>query len=217
MNHALKVDKIYVDKSYANKNAIDKDAISQAFGKAANGYDKHAAFQRDVGMRLMAKLPQNLTNKRVLDLGCGTGYFSQKLIERGADVVCFDLSLAMLAQAKNRCGDDHVAYLQGDAEQLPFADNQFDYVFSSLALQWCQYLTIPLMEIRRVTKLGGKAVFSTLLDGSLYELKQAWQKIDSYQHVNDFGALNQVNIALAQSQCHSHHLDLPVIDRKSVV
>ena len=65
----------------------NKHAIASSFGKAADTYDKHAAFQRDVGHRLLDKLPKNLTGLRVLDLGCGTGYFSQLLQQRGADVV----------------------------------------------------------------------------------------------------------------------------------
>ncbi|EGU30081.1 malonyl-ACP O-methyltransferase BioC [Vibrio scophthalmi] len=206
MNPALRVDELDMDVSY-----IDKNAIAEAFGKAALGYDQHAAFQRDVGTRLINQLPSDLSSYRILDVGCGTGYFSQQLRDRGAEVVAFDLSRAMLQQAKNRCGEERVHYQQGDAEQLPFADNQFDYVFSSLALQWCQDLAVPLREMRRVTKPGGQLLFSTLLDGSLRELKQAWAKIDTYQHVNDFISLNQVNIALAQSHCHTHHLDLPAI------
>lgn len=54
----------------------DKSAIAQAFGKAAAHYDQHAAFQRDVGLRLLQKMPSCLKGLRVLDLGCGTGYFS---------------------------------------------------------------------------------------------------------------------------------------------
>ncbi|EED27835.1 biotin synthesis protein BioC [Vibrio sp. 16] len=50
-----------------------------------------------------------------------------------------------------------------------------------------------------------------MLDGSLSELKQSWAKIDSYQHVNDFISTNQVKIALAQSGCVNHRLDLPSI------
>jgi len=54
----------------------DKAAIAQAFGKAAQSYDRHAAFQRDVAQRLLAKLPDNLSGWHILDLGCGTGYCS---------------------------------------------------------------------------------------------------------------------------------------------
>tara|TARA_Y100001956_G_scaffold79258_1_gene92131 strand:- start:4453 stop:5256 length:804 start_codon:yes stop_codon:yes gene_type:complete len=189
----------------------DKSAIAEAFGKAASTYDAHAAFQRDVGQRLLDNMPLDLSGKKVLDVGCGTGYFSQLLRARGAEVVCFDLSEEMLLAARSRCGVSHMSYHQGDAEQLPFKSNTFDFVFSSLALQWCQDLAIPLAEMRRVTKAHGGIYFSTLMDGSLYELKKAWAKIDTYQHVNEFIGANQVKIALAQSGCHSHRLDLASI------
>ncbi|MGR5237747.1 malonyl-ACP O-methyltransferase BioC [Vibrio alfacsensis] len=189
----------------------DKEAIASSFGKAANTYDKHAAFQRDVGQRLLEKLPSDLTNKRVLDLGCGTGYFSELLQQRGADVVCADISPAMLDKARERCGDKRMSYVLADAENLPFDDLSFDYVFSSLALQWCADLSFPLSEIRRVLNVTGKGCFSTLVDGSLSELRESWSKIDTYQHVNDFITFNQVKVALAQSRCHNHHLNLTSI------
>ncbi|MGD8230698.1 malonyl-ACP O-methyltransferase BioC [Vibrio sp. TRT 1302] len=194
----------------APERVNDKAAIADAFGRAAKTYDQHAEFQRDVGLRLLAKMPQDLTGKTVLDLGCGTGYFSLELIKRGATVICFDLSQQMLDTAKQRCGEI-AKYLQGDAEALPFENHSIDFAFSSLALQWCDDLSVPLRELRRVIKPLGSIYFSTLLDGSLNELKQAWSKIDSYQHVNQFISVNQVKIALAQSECHTHQLDLPTI------
>jgi len=190
---------------------VNKKAIAEAFGRAANTYDQHAAFQRDVGHRLLDKMPSDLSDKTVLDIGCGTGYFSHELLKRGATVVCFDLSDKMLAEARARCGELDVHYQQGDAECLPFDSGSFDYIFSSLALQWCEDLSVPLREIKRVVKPEGSAYISTLLDGSLLELKKAWAKIDSYQHVNDFISFNQVKIALAQSECHAHQLDLAPI------
>jgi len=192
-------------------NLVNKTAIAEAFGRAAKSYDQHAAFQRDVGERLLEKMPNDLTGKTVLDIGCGTGYFSLELLKRGAHVICFDLSEQMLEAAKDRCGDLATTYQQGDAEQLPFSNSSVDYVFSSLALQWCLDLSVPLREIKRVVKPHGQAYLSTLLDGSLCELKQAWAKIDSYQHVNEFISNNQVKIALAQSECHEHQLDLAAI------
>ncbi len=186
----------------------DKEAISKAFSKAACTYDKHAAFQRDIGHRLLEQLPKNLSGLRILDLGCGTGYFSDQLKQRGANVVCADLSPAMLEQARQRCGDSDVSYVLADAEALPFTEGEFDIVFSSLALQWCDDLSVPMNEIRRVLKPMGKGYFTTLVDGSLYELKQSWLKIDSHQHVNEFITFNQVKIALAQAQSAKHHLNL---------
>ena len=185
-----------------------KEAIAEAFGKAAQNYDRHAQFQRDVGTMLLAGMPQDLTGVKALDIGCGTGYFSELLSERGAEVTAADLSVEMLEQAQVRCGNKVASYQQADAEALPFADSTFDLVFSSLALQWCQDLSVPLRELKRVTRGGGKIVFSTLMDGSLSELKQAWSKIDAHQHVNQFLTEKQIKIALAQSGAHKHHLDL---------
>ncbi|MDF2152499.1 malonyl-ACP O-methyltransferase BioC [Vibrio sp. CAU 1672] len=189
----------------------DKAAIASSFGKAAQSYDQHAAFQRDVGERLLARLPQDLSGNTILDLGCGTGYCSAALRARGAQVVCGDISQAMLDKAQERCGTTGMLYRIADAEKLPFADNSFDYVFSNLALQWCADLSVALNEMRRVVKPGGRVLFTTLLDGSLAELRRAWGKIDAYQHVNNFITHNQVKIALAQARCHGHQLDLNTI------
>lgn len=104
-----------------------------------------------------------------------------------------------------------MSYQLADAEQLPFASACFDMVFSSLALQWCEDLSLPLSEIRRVLKPDGQAFLSTLLDGSLFELEQAWRSVDHHRHINQFISINQVKIALAQAGCSQHHLDLAAI------
>ncbi|MEZ8144225.1 malonyl-[acyl-carrier protein] O-methyltransferase BioC [Enterovibrio norvegicus FF-33] len=183
----------------------EKNAIKDAFSRAAATYDQSAAFQRRVGHELMSLLP-DWQEKTVLDLGCGTGYFSEQIAKHGAQVIALDLSEQMLEHARARCGDA-LQYVSGDAESLPFADNSVDVVFTSLALQWCNDLSVPLQEMKRVVRPGGTILFSTLLDGSLYELKQAWSQVDSRQHVNTFLTLKQVNLALAQAGSANHHLE----------
>ncbi len=109
-------------------------------------------------------------------------------------MVCADISHAMLEQAKQRCGDEGMSYQLADAEQLPFASACFDMVFSCLALQWCEDLSLPLSEIRFVLKPHGQAFLSTLLDGSLFELEQAWRSVDHHRHINQFISINQVKL-----------------------
>ena len=200
-----------VAESAANRAGADKQAIADAFGKAAKKYDQAAAFQRQVGHHLLSYLPPlHAAGSKVLDVGCGTGYFSAQLAERGFEVCAADLSAPMLEQAAQRCGD-RVSYLLADAEHLPLADDQFDVAFSSLALQWCDDLSVPLRELRRVVKPGGRIVFSTLAEGSLQELVQAWQQVDQYQHVNDFLSQKTIKLALAQAGCQTSHLEfLPI-------
>ena len=189
----------------------DKQAIAEAFGRAARHYDKAAAFQRRVGHLLLDQLPALIpAGSRALDLGCGTGYFSEQLQLRGYRVCAADLSVQMLDQAQIRCGDK-VSYLEADAENLPLDDNQFDVAFSSLALQWCEDLSVPLRELRRVVKPGGLILFSTLADGSLSELSSSWQRVDQYQHVNNFLSQNAIKLALAQAGGVNHNLEFTPI------
>ncbi|MCE0496208.1 malonyl-ACP O-methyltransferase BioC [Vibrio salinus] len=186
----------------------NKEYIANAFSKAAHCYDRHAQFQRDVADILLANIPDNLAGKRILDLGCGTGYVAKALLERGAHVTCVDISEGMLQVAEKMLGTQQVSYLCADAEQLPIPDGTFDYVTSSLALQWCEDLSRPMTEIKRVLKSDGTAYFSTLLDGSLDELRWSWAQVDRHQHVNVFKSLKRVKLALAQSDIENHQLDL---------
>lgn len=189
----------------------DKSAIAAAFGRAAQTYDRSAAFQRDVGLRLLSRLPEDLTGLSVLDLGCGTGFFTKMLAERGAEVTACDLSSAMLEKTHERCQGFDIRYVQADAEALPFSPHEFDLVFSSLALQWCVDFSVPVREVKRALKSKGQLFFSTLADGSLCELRHAWSEVDSYQHVNDFITPSGLNIALAQADSHGHQLDFEAI------
>lgn len=179
---------------------MNKIAVEQAFSKAAKTYDQHAAFQRQVGQLLMNKLPRDLSGLEVLDLGCGTGYFTELLALRGAKVTAFDLSEAMLIECQSRCANLSVNYVKGDAERLPFEAHSFDLIFSSLAMQWCTQLDGLMSSLVRVLKPQGQLVYSTLLDGSLIELQMAWQQVDSHsQHVNQFHLIEKLESAVAQS------------------
>lgn len=190
----------------------DKIAVAQAFSKAAKTYDQHAAFQRQVGQLLMDKLSHDLSGLKVLDLGCGTGYFTQLLALRGAQVTAFDLSGDMLAVCQSRCTNLPVTYLKGDAEQLPFEPQSFDLIFSSLALQWCHQVDALMISLVRILKSQGKLVYSTLLQGSLIELHTAWQQVDQqYQHVNQFHQIGCLKSAASQSgasQCQLESLQI---------
>ncbi|WP_427981867.1 malonyl-ACP O-methyltransferase BioC [Agarivorans sp.] len=173
---------------------IDKRIVAQAFSKAALTYNQSAQLQQQVGQHLLSLAPPRCY-QTALDLGCGTGYFARPLLSKAQSLLAIDLSHAMASQAKSEHAS--ITALVSDAEQLALANNSVDLVFSSLALQWCNSLSGALSEIKRVLKPGGVALFSTLLDGSLYELQQAWQAVDQRPHVNRF--LTQAQVADAIS------------------
>lgn len=191
---------------------IDKEAVKASFSKAAYQYDIFADLQREVGHQLMSLMNLNVSNSHVLDLGCGTGYFSNLLInlDKVSRLTCFDLSPAMLAQVsdKLRLNQEANTYQlrQGDIDHLPFTEPQFDLVFSSLVLQWSQNLAHCLKQIKGTLNEQGKLGFSTLLSGSLFELEEAWSEVDNNKHINQF--LSQQNVLDAVKQAGFNHINL---------
>ncbi|GLX80343.1 malonyl-[acyl-carrier protein] O-methyltransferase [Thalassotalea insulae] len=165
--------------------------IAKSFGLASHSYDISARLQRYSGKHLMPWLP-NRNDLTVLDLGCGTGFFTEILAQRFEHVFGLDISGKMLSFAKeNR--DQEITWLHGDAYKLPLADKSVDLVYSNLMIQWCDDLTIVVNEILRVLKPGGLFIFSTLVEGTLFELKSSWAQVDQDKHVIDFKTEQQLS------------------------
>ncbi len=176
---------------------INKQAVEASFSKAAEHYDQFAQLQRDIGVQLLKGISADKPSN-VLDLGCGTGYFSEKLadIYPHSALTCFDLSSAMLEQVKQK-DLAQVTCLQGDIDKLPFPKNVFELIFSNLVVQWSEDLGSCLQQLKESLTTGGQLHIATLLDGSLNELTQAWKSVDGDPHTNSFLSLTFIKGLLA--------------------
>lgn len=174
-------------RQFLQQEKIAKQAIASSFSRAAQTYDAVASLQRDVGNKLLQTLQPDACADLVMDLGCGTGFFTPALQQKfpQANILGLDLAEGMLQFARDR-HHGSFTWLCGDAEQMPLADDSVDVIFSSLALQWCADMPKLLAEVRRVLKPGGQIVFSTLGPRTFHELKSAWRQVDDYVHVNQF-------------------------------
>ncbi|MEH6471467.1 MAG: malonyl-ACP O-methyltransferase BioC [Halopseudomonas sp.] len=177
------------------EEVIDKQLVAGSFSRAASSYDSVAGLQRQVGNHLLQLRPEDWCGW-LLDLGSGTGYFSQPLAQLpGSQVVALDLAEGMLDYARATRPHPNISYLCADAEQLPLADGCLDGLFSSLAIQWCHQPELLFSEIARVLRPGASALIATLGPDTLGELRQAWAAVDDYQHVNQF--LPRLNVEQA--------------------
>lgn len=138
------------------ESAYDQLADSYAEAVRTSPYNANLEFPAT------SDLVPEVAGKRVLDAGCGTGFYCEWLQERGADVVGVDTSEEMLEQARERVSAD-VELHQGDlAEPLSFAEtNGFDGVLSALALSYIEDWRQPFSEFTRILRPGGFLVFST--------------------------------------------------------
>jgi len=118
----------------------------------SSNYSRHGRFVAELAGSLVDDLnPQS--GEAVLDLGCGDGFLSQRIGERGARVVGVDASPEMVAAARARGID---ARLQS-AESLPF-EGEFDAVFSNAALHWMRDQRAVLGGVRRALRPGGRFI-----------------------------------------------------------
>lgn len=110
--------------------------------------------------RLLA-LARPAPGLRALDLCCGTGDVALALARAGADTTGVDFSVPMLAVAEERRqkakGEfEKLKFIEGDALNLPFAENSFDFVTISYGLRNLASVDAGLREMARVARPGGK-------------------------------------------------------------
>ena len=119
--------------------------------------------------RMLSLLPPDLTGRRVLEYGCGTGWVTVQLAKRGASVCAFDISPEAVAQSRDalrsagmldRCDIDLMA-----GERLAYPDESFDLAVGFAILHHLE-LGPALAELRRVLKPGGRALFAEPLSSN---------------------------------------------------
>ena len=100
---------------------IDKNQIQTNFDRHADHYDLYAQVQDRVGRALLAQCPAQHAHT-ILDIGSGTGTFTQHVRDRDAHahITAVDLCPTMIEVARGKLGEDHMGYVVGDAETLPF-------------------------------------------------------------------------------------------------
>ena len=119
----------------------------------AAGYAANAHFVPALGQPVVDLL-QPRPGERILDLGCGDGALTEKLVALGAQVVGIDSSPDMIAAARRRGLDARMM----DARSLTF-DGEFDAVFSNAALHWVKDdPDAPISGAFRALKAGGRFV-----------------------------------------------------------
>jgi len=109
---------------------------------------------------LRAMLP-DLAGRKVVDLGCGFGWFCRYAREAGAaEVLGLDVSQKMLARAREMTTDAAIRYREADLDRLTLPAAAFDVAFSSLTLHYLEHLAALFAQVHEALVPGGRFVFS---------------------------------------------------------
>jgi demethylmenaquinone methyltransferase/2-methoxy-6-polyprenyl-1,4-benzoquinol methylase len=142
-----------------------KQHALELFTGLPNAYDRMGAvlsFGQDPRWRhALIEAIDPRPGQRVLDVATGTGLVAFALARRGATVTALDQSEHMLDGARSRAAKhpelaNQVTFIQGEAEHLPFAEDEFDALTFTYLLRYVDDRAATMRELARVTKPGGR-------------------------------------------------------------
>lgn len=130
------------------------ESFADEFDSKMNMYD----LEKRIDVVFNELLPENIEGKRILDAGCGTGWFSKKAAEKGAVVVSMDVGDKLLSKVAQKCNSERVV---GSVLNIPFDDNTFDFVISSEVIEHIPEPLAAIKEMSRILKPGGVLALTT--------------------------------------------------------
>jgi ubiquinone/menaquinone biosynthesis C-methylase UbiE len=137
-------------KTYFNQVADQWDEMRQTFFSEAVREQAYAAARVQPG-------------ELAADIGAGTGFISEGLLERGARVIAVDQSEAMLEVLKEKLGSsDELDCRKGEADALPVESGSVDAVFANMYLHHVEDPAGAIAEMARLLKPGGRLVITDL-------------------------------------------------------
>jgi len=156
---------------------VYSDGIARSFSGAARRYELWNLPQRRIGAMLSELLPEQIPDGAILDVGCGTGVFTDTLRRRypGREIVGIDIAPGMVEVCREQWRDTKgVAFHTDDAEVLAPGDYPCGLLASNCTFQWFRNLPETVARLAAQLHPGGIMAASTLLKGSLAELDEAY-------------------------------------------
>lgn len=188
---------------------VDKNIVIKHFSRAAEEYDHYALVQKKMAVRLLefAKAEQKKPPKRILEIGCGTGYLTQLLARKfpESSILATDISAAMLKAAQSKLGNQtQVRFAQMDGERLDDG-TEYDLIIANAVFQWFAAYTRAFVGFYRRLVPGGSLIYATFGPGTFEELQtafsQAYQKNSlptAYQSGPRFLSVQELEAVAAQ-------------------
>lgn len=159
----------------------------RSYDRWAATYDADRNATRDLDAEVVRRVPLNLAERDVLELGCGTGKNTGWLAEQARSVTALDFSPEMLARARRRAHGGNVQFVEHDIRlPWPVASRSADVVIGNLVLEHVRDLEPIFAEAARVLRPAGQLL--------LCELHPHRQLRGGQAHFTDVGTGETVHV-----------------------
>jgi len=152
----------------------------EGYNLTADYYDKKSAYWDSFEKDRVLPLLGDLSGKKVLDVGAGTGRLAIRLAQKGAEITALDISEEMLGKIKNK----KIEKVIGEAEYLSFKNESFDIVVATFLIVHLKDLKRFFDEVYRVLKPGGLFLVTNINQrkAPAVKTKEGLVEIESYYH-----------------------------------
>jgi SAM-dependent methyltransferase len=143
---------------------VPSESYASSFGFQWNRFDKlqvDAVMHNDLTRNRFyatSGWPTRMEGQLILEAGCGAGRFTQIALDTGADVISFDLSLAIEAASRNNAGADRACLFQASIYEIPLRKGSFDKIFCMGVLQHCPDVPAAFQNLVPLLRPGGEIV-----------------------------------------------------------
>lgn len=160
--------------------------IQEEFSKQAGKLEKSDFFRNKKILKIMLDLGIETVGGKVVDLACGSGIMTEELVRNGWKVTAVDITKEMLDIVKKK-NLPEVEVIRGDANQLPFSDNEFNGIFTRLSLHHFENHQKIMQEMKRIIQSDGIIIIGDILtvgDIKDKKLHNAIEKLRDPSHIN---------------------------------
>lgn len=160
---------------------IDKNQVKLHFSRNASNYNKYTYVQKNMRDTLINLLFEGKEGKvkikRILEIGCGTGYLTTVLLEifPKAHITAVDISSGMICEIKSKIKNDCIDFICGDIEDINI-DTTYDIIISNATFQWLNHIELTLEKLYKALNKNGVLCFSTFGRHTFIELNECFKK-----------------------------------------
>jgi malonyl-CoA O-methyltransferase len=174
---------------------IDKKKVNRNFSKGASTYDEYALIQRHMAEKLDIFIEGSEKVFNVLEIGCGTGIFSEKILKKfpNSKIDFLDISSDMIKNMKEKIGTkENLNYIVEDIENYK-PEKKYDFIFSNASFQWIHNQEGLFNHLYSILNFGGFILFSTFGKDTYCELRESLKAIDpSLEYSQNFISLKEL-------------------------